>query len=147
MKTFVFLFFFLISIPSFTQEVPYTLADRDRLMVVEKELVSLRKEMNARFDAMNARFDAINTKLEAQNTKIKAQNEKLDILFTLIYFVLGGIIALIGFVLWDRRTFLKPVKDENKDLAERNKKIEQILKDYAKDQPKLADILKSYGMF
>jgi hypothetical protein len=59
---------------------------------------------------MNARFEAVDAKFEAQNEKFIAQNEKFDILFTLIYFVLGGIIGLIGFVLWDRRTSLNRSK-------------------------------------
>ena len=114
------------------KEIPYTLEDRERLIRLEEQM----KDLNQKIDAQNEKFEA----------KFDAQNEKFSMLFTLIYFVLGGIMGLMGFVLWDRRTFLKPVKDENKELSKRNEKLEKALKDFAKYQPKLAEALRSCGI-
>jgi hypothetical protein len=58
----------------------------------------------------------------------------------------AGIFALIGFVLWDRRTALSPAIRKNKELEEREERIERVLKEYAIKEPKLAEILKQVGM-
>jgi cell division protein FtsB len=130
----------LLWIHAFSQkEIPYTLEDRERLIRLEEQM----KALNQKIDGQNEKFEA---KFDAIDDKFAAQNERFSMLFTLIYFVLGGIMGLIGFVLLDRRTFLKPVKDENKELAKRNDKLEQALRDYAKDQPKLAEVFRTYGI-
>ena len=49
----------------------------------------------------------------------KAINNRIDDLRNLIYVVLAGIFALIGFVLWDRRTTLAPAVRKNRELEER----------------------------
>ena len=58
----------------------------------------------------------------------------------------AGIFALIGFVLWDRRTAIAPVIRETKDLIEREQKIERVLKEYAREEPRLKEIMKRGGM-
>jgi len=118
------------------QAVPYTLEDRDRAVRMEVKMnerfESMQKEMNIRFEAMNTRFESIDTRFEAMN-------DKLDKLYTLIYFVLGGVFGLFGFIMWDRRSYIKPVKENIAGL-------QSALKEYAKEQPKLADILRSHGL-
>ena len=83
------------------QEVPYTLADRDRIIQVEANLNGLRNEMNAKFEAVNMRFDS------------------LDAQFDSIYWILGVVVALmlfmLGFIIWDRRTTLAPINSEIKN--------------------------------
>jgi hypothetical protein len=136
------------------KEIPYTLEDRERLIRLEEQMKALNQKIDSQNEKFETKFDAINekfeTKFDAINGKFQARfdsiNEKFSMLFTLIYFVLGGIMGLIGFVLWDRRTFLKPVKDKNRELAKRNDTLEQVLKDYAKSQPKLAEVLRLYNI-
>lgn len=99
-------------------QVLYTLEDRDRSIRMEEKIVSLEKSVNTRFESID---------------------DKLDKLYTLIYFVLGGVFGLIGLVFWDRRSYIKPVKEDIREL-------QNALKDFAKEQPKLADILRSHGL-
>jgi len=91
------------------QSVPYTLADRDRLIRLEEDQKSLRNEINTKFESLQ---NEMNTKFESLQTQIND-------LKTLIYFVLGSMVVLFGvmftlggFILWDRRTILAPVKEE-----------------------------------
>ena len=112
-------------INAIAKEVTFTLEDRDRMIRLEEKVIRLEERIAASEDKMDIKFIAL--------------NEKIDRLYTLIYFVLGGIISLIGFVLWDRRSYIKPVKD---DLLE----LRNILKEFAKDQPKLSEILKTHGI-
>ncbi|MFN3921252.1 MAG: hypothetical protein ACK4K4_02490 [Caldimicrobium sp.] len=76
----------------------------------------------------------------------KAINQRIDDLKDLIYLVLGGMIALIGFVIWDRRSALSPVLKKNKELEEQTNKIEKALKELAKRDPKIEEVLKYVGL-
>lgn len=60
--------------------------------------------------------------------------------------VFAGIFALIGFVLWNRRTALAPAIRKNQELEERENKIESALKKYAEKEPRLKEILKHVGL-
>jgi hypothetical protein len=98
--------------------VPFTQDDRDRIIRLEEGQKSLQQQIS---DLRN-----------------------------LVYVVLGGIIGLlagmvgmVGFVIWDRRTAVAPVARKGKELEEREELIEKALKEYAKVEPRLAEILKS----
>jgi len=64
----------------------------------------------------------------------------------LLYVILGGIIALIGFVIWDRRTAVAPVARKNRELGERVEVLEKALREYAKKEPRLAEVLRNVGL-
>ena len=70
------------------QPVPYTLADRDRLIKVENEISSVRNEMNSLRNEMNARLESIDKQIEYQQKQI-------DDLKTLFYWGFGIIITLM----------------------------------------------------
>ena len=58
-----------------------------------------------------------------------------------------GMLILVGFILWDRRSTLKPVKDEIDDLKER--KVDRIiaaLKKLSEDDARFAQVLRSVGL-
>src|SRR3989344_8149995 len=81
-----------------------------------------------------------------QDEGFKATNQRIDDLRDLVYIVIGGMLGLIGFVLWDRRSALAPAIRKNKELEEREDRLEKILKEYALKEPKLAEVLKSVGL-
>ncbi len=58
----------------------------------------------------------------------------------------AGMFTLIGFVLWDRRSALSPAIKKNKELEEREDRVERALKEYAHKEPRLAEILRSVGI-
>ena len=118
-------------------EVPFTLEDRDRIIRLEEKMGSVEKEIELLRNEMNGRFEALDEKYES----------KFNTLFTLIYFVLGGIMGLIGFVLWDRRTFIKPFEDRVNDVEDKNTRIINSLREQAKNNPTLAEILKNTGVY
>ena len=65
---------------------------------------------------------------------------------TLIFAVMGSLVALIGIVVWDRRTALSPVIIKNRELEEREARLEKALKDYAIKEPRLAEIFRDAGI-
>lgn len=80
---FIIFIMMLSTVNSFAKEVSFTQEDRERLRNIELKVERLE---------------------EGQ----KAINQRIDDLRDLIYVVIGGIIALVGFVIWDRRTALQP---------------------------------------
>lgn len=64
----------------------------------------------------------------------------------LIYVVLAGIVALISFVIWDRRITLAPVAHELKNVVRQEDLIIDGLKRYAQFEPKMAQVIKAVGL-
>ena len=112
-----------------TKEVPFTLDDRDRLIRNEAAIQSLRNEMNSLRNEMNYKFESLQTQISDIKTFLFWG---FGILFSMMVF-------LFGFVLWDRRTTVAPVKRENE-------RIIKALTDYSENHPKLAEILRNAGI-
>ncbi|MEK7275213.1 MAG: hypothetical protein AAB110_08145 [Candidatus Desantisbacteria bacterium] len=90
-------------------------------------------------------------RLEAKMEEaLKAMDKRIDDLRGLIYVVLSGIIALIGFVLWDRRTAIAPVVRKAKELEqgfeEERVTLRKVLKGYAMVEPRFAEVLRTAGI-
>ena len=59
----------------------------------------------------------------------------------------SGMLILVGFILWDRRSTLKPVKDELDELE--RLKVDRLItamKKLAEEDSKLAQVLRSVGL-
>jgi len=105
------------------QEVPYTLADRDRMIQVETKV-----------DALSARFDQVDKRMDLLE-------DKFDTYFTWGFgLVLGAIFALFGFIIFDRRTTLAPVRREQEKLLE-------VLKELGKEDVKIREALKKVALW
>jgi len=84
----------------------------------------------------------VQAEIRGVQTEIRYVNQRIDDLTGLIYVILAGMFALVGFVLWDRRTALAPAIRKVEVLEEREKKVETILKEYAVKEPKMAGVLR-----
>ena len=115
-----------------SQEVSFTLDDRDRIMRTEEKVQSLRNEMNTKFEAMDTKFGAMDSKIET------------------LYWGFGIMIALMlflfGYIIWDRRTALNPIQNKTVNLEERLNKIEFAYREQAKKDPGFAEILRHAGL-
>jgi len=127
MKAIVFLGIALLTFASSVRaddaSVSYQQSDRDRSIRIEQQMVDLEQRVD--------RLD----------TSISGQIQTLYIVF------FAGIVGLVGFVLWDRRSMIKPVADDHHVLSEREDKFERVLREYAKSEPRLAEILKQYALW
>ncbi|MCX8113355.1 MAG: hypothetical protein N3E49_09250 [Bacteroidia bacterium] len=117
------------------QPVPYTLADRDRLIRVEERLRSLEKEVEG---------------IQAQLARMESRSDaQFYTLLSLIGLMLASIAGLIGFILWDRRKALEPVQKEVNELRKDSSKLSRLvqsLREYARTHPDLAEILRQYEL-
>jgi len=137
-KIIVILFFTSLVLQGFGQsrDVPFTLDDRDRIMRTEEKVEALQLEMNVKIESlrneMNAKFDAIDSKVETLYWGF-------GILITIMLFMLG-------FIIWDRRTALDPVRHKTVIHEERLDKLEFITREQAKKDPAFAELLKIAGL-
>ncbi len=140
-RIFAILFSFLFVGQLFSQnrEVPFTLEDRDRIMRTEVELKSLRKEMNAKFEAVNSKFDAIDSKFEAINSKIDVFYWGFGIVITLILF-------LFGYIVFDRRTGLKPLEQDISIIKYRQNNLSKAMSELAQVDSKFAEVMKKIAL-
>jgi peptidoglycan hydrolase CwlO-like protein len=109
MKTLIILLFIIFltgveALPQEQQPVPYTLADRDRLIKVEteigsirneinslrNEMNSLRGEMNSIRSEMNSLRNEMNAKFESIDKQFVYQQKQIDDLKTLYYWGFGN---------------------------------------------------------
>jgi len=146
MKKLIFIVFFAVlafqALPQ-SQEVPFTLDDRDRMMRTEEKLDANYSELTIKIESlrneMNARFEGMETKLDANNSKFEPLYWAFGILLALILFTLG-------YIIWDRRTALYPIQDKTRNLEERLTRLENVTREQAKKDPKFAELLKLAGL-
>jgi len=140
----IILFFVLVlqSAPQ-SQQVSFTLEDRDRIMRTEEKLEAFKNEINVKLESqrneMNTKFEAINTKFDAIESKIETLYWGFGILIALMLF-------LFGYIVWDRRAALNPIQNKALSLEERLSKIEFITREQAKNDPVFSQILKNAGL-
>ena len=115
------------------------LRHRELLIRLDEKQSSMQKEMNARFESVDARFESIDARFESVNARFESMNDQIGRLHTLMFFVLGGMFGLIGLIVWDRRSYIKPVKEDIHELI-------SALRDYAKQHPELAEILRAHKL-
>ena len=95
-----------------------------------------QKNLIMRMDGLEKRMDGLDKRMDGL----------VNIILGGFGVVFAGIFALIGFVLWDRRTALAPAIRKNQELEERGLRLEKALREYAQKEPKLAEILRSMGI-
>ncbi|MCK4729637.1 MAG: hypothetical protein KAT27_11975 [Desulfobacterales bacterium] len=98
---------------------------KDELQVLRVELHQVEKRLDQRMDGLGQRLSSLES---------------------LMYVLLAGMFALVGFVLWDRRTAVAPLQRSQRELEDREQKLEKAILEYSRQEPKLAEILKSFGL-
>ena len=118
----------------------FTQADRERLIRLEATLETfmkatdarfkaidirfqeLRDDMNRRFEAVDKRFEDINKRFEDINKRFEDINKRFEQMYfflEIICYTFAAIaIANFGFVFWDRRSLLRPLKQKVNKLEE-----------------------------
>ncbi|MEO5333990.1 MAG: hypothetical protein H7839_18410 [Magnetococcus sp. YQC-5] len=136
-------------------------------------------DTNKRFDDINKRFDDINKRIEEINLSLNKRiddltlsiNKRIDdtnkriedlhhMTVTMFGALLGVMVAFIGFVLWDRRTLMKPLEErivQNTHAIKTNQEFiqihsnllnqfTQIFREMAKKDPELSVILRNFSL-
>ena len=108
----IILMFTSVAVNVFSQEqnveVPYTLADRERLVRLEVKMDEMSKNVDYKFDEVNRRFEVIDKRFD------KLENA----FYGLIYSIFGLIGVFIAVLVWDRRKTLYPVQQDVMSVRE-----------------------------
>ncbi|MFN3976825.1 MAG: coiled-coil domain-containing protein [Aquificaceae bacterium] len=147
---FLVIMLFSLLVPSTAKEVPFTQEDRDRLIRVEVKVEALQKQIDdlktstqKQIDGLQRQMDGLQKQVDELRSDLRTyMSITLGALFTIIV----GIIALIGFVLWDRRTAISPVARKTRELEDRSERIERVLKSLAKRNPEIEEAMKREGL-
>jgi len=126
------LVFILVLGFALAREVPFTLEDRERIIRLEegqKALMQRIEDTNKRIDDTNRRIDDV-----------------INIMLWGFGVLFAGMMTLIGFVIWDRRTALAPAIKRTRDLEEREEKIERVLRELARKMPEVKEAMQKEGL-
>jgi hypothetical protein len=146
----IIVYLFFISANATAIEVAPRITDREIIealtelkagqKAIQQQIADLKDSTNKQITDLK---DSTNKQIADTNRRI---DELKDFMFWGFGILFAGMFTLIGFVLWDRRTALSPAIKKNKELEERDDKIEKALKEYAHKEPRLAEILRNVGI-
>ena len=112
--------------------------------LTKQDIEEIRKIVKEEIQQVNIRINDLDSKLSQRIDNVESGlNGRIDDLRSLLYVILAGMFALVGFVLWDRRTVLAPAVKKMELLEEREGKLERILREFAEKEPKLATIMRN----
>jgi len=111
--------------------------------VTNRQILEKLDKIETKINSMDVRIARLETKVEEGQKSLQKQ---IDDLKTLVLggfgIIFTGIFALIGFVLWDRRTALAPAVRKVEALEKREESLERVLKEFAMKEPRLTEALK-----
>lgn len=142
-RSFLFIAILLLALGLKSQEqsIPYTQADRDRMVRVEAKCDALDKRIDDLKSSIDARFGEVNNKFDEVNKKIDRLDDKFNSYFMWGFgLVLMSIFGLIGFIIYDRRTTLAPVESKTE-------RIIKSLREAAEKDPVLREALKKTALW
>jgi predicted PurR-regulated permease PerM len=114
---FVPFFLILVSVNSLAIEVAPRITDREiveRLTRLEEGQKFIIQHFEQRFDVVNQRFDDMNQRITEQHQTMLALYGSLVAL----------IIALFGYIAWDRRTMFRPLKERMEQVELKLERLE-----------------------
>jgi hypothetical protein len=101
--------------------------------ITRDEFMDFKRQVEVQFAEIRDEIKEFKTEMRAQ---IQALNQRIDDLITYLWIFMGFITILIGFGLWDRRTYLKPVEEKKAD-KELVIKLEQKIENLEDENKKL----------
>lgn len=171
MKILLLLITCVFSLPAVAVEVAPRISDREIIESLaelkagqraleermDQRFTAMQEQMNLRFTVIDQRFTAFDQRFAALEKQI---DQRFDFLQQLILVLIAGIFGLIGFVVWDRFSTLRPMdarlrrieQDLEHDLElqspEGSKLTRMIhtLRELAKEDKRVEAILRSFSL-
>ena len=96
-----------------------------RFAAIDQRFADMQTNIDQRFAAVDQRFAAVDQRFAAVDQRLEALEKMLYFIGTLIVTLIVGVFGLIGFIIWDRRSFVVPfehrLQQVEYQLAESNK--------------------------
>ena len=158
---------FAAALPAIAVETAPRISDREiieSLTELKAGQKALEVRMDQRFEAVDQRFEAfqqqIDQRFESVDQRFESVDEQLDKIWTLMLVMIAGIFGLIGYIVWDRKTALRPVEQRlialesefHRDLeiqheeGSRLTRLVKVLREMAKTDEKLANVLRNFSL-
>ncbi|MBF0555403.1 MAG: hypothetical protein HQK96_12760 [Nitrospirae bacterium] len=145
---------------AYAQGAGFTQQDRERMIRLEEKFVRLEERfvrveerlmhVEERLTRVEERLTRVEEGLKSTNLRMEdgfnAVNHRLSDLYGVIYVLISGMLALVGFILWDRRTTLAPVVRKSGEIEERSEKIVSALKEVSTKDSNVAEAMKHAGL-
>ena len=154
MKKFAIIFFIMICtcillspLSGYAVETSPRISDREIIESLTRleEGVKVNKEM---IGLLRNDIGSLRSEMMALRSEMMAlRSEILGFMKWGFGLLFTGMLILVGFILWDRRSTLKPVKDELDELERR--KVDRLIaamKKLSEDDSRIAQVLRSVGL-
>jgi hypothetical protein len=120
--------------------------------ISDREIIESLIRLEEGVKANRGMIELLRDEIAALRTEMRSGNEALrDELLGFMKWGFGllftGMLILVGFILWDRRSTLKPVKDELDELE--RKKVDRLIaamKKLSEEDSRIAQVLRSAGL-
>jgi len=137
--------------------VPFTLSDRDRLIKLEIKVSEIENQIQEIKEEQKLIRQEIKEIRQEVNQEIKEnRKEIIGTVLTSFGILISLILGLFGFVIWDRRTFMRPIErkviileQEIVNIKEDKNKMQQIIdafRELSKTDEKVAYLLKQFNL-
>ena len=134
-----------------------------RIDDLNRRIDDLRSEMNARFEEVDKRFEQVDKRFEQIDKRFEQVDkrfeqvdrrfeEQLAFMKMLAGIFTALVVAVIGIVIWDRRTAVRAaVKEARRDLEREYdldliRRIAEVLRERARGDKELASIMRRLGL-
>ncbi|MBE7526958.1 MAG: hypothetical protein HS120_05025 [Burkholderiales bacterium] len=153
MKSFIFFMSIMLALPTFAVDVAPRISDR--------EIIESLAELKAGQKALEAKMDLRFTAMQEQmDRRFEAVDRRLDFVQQLMLVTIAGIFGLIGFIIWDRYSTLRPMDMRLRRLEENlehdlelqspeGSKLTRMihaLRELAKEDKRVAAVLRSFSL-
>ena len=182
MRTIILLLSIMLALPVAAVDVAPRISDREiieSLAEIKAGQKALEDKMDVRFTAMQeqmeTRFTAMQEQMDTRFTAMQKQmdhrfasidqrfasiDQRFEFLQQLMLVMIAGVFGLIGFIVWDRYTTLRPMNERLRRIEEdlendlelsapdgsRLIRMMHALRELAKEDKKLESVLRSFSL-
>lgn len=150
----------LVTMPVVAVDIAPRISDREiieSLAELKAGQKALEEKMDLRFTAMQEQIDQ---RFTAVDQRFTAVDQRLDFIQQLMLVTIAGIFGLIGFIIWDRYSTLRPMDMRLRRLEENLEhdlelqspegskltRLIHVLRELAKEDKKIAAVLRSFSL-
>ena len=163
-RKFFFSFFLSAFLASAFTQPTFTQQDRERIIRLEVKQEEMSKRFEQRFEQFEKRLDKMDERFDKMDERFDRMDERFDtqlnILLSAMGILLTGMIALAGYILWDRRTSMIPLEARVKQIEQvqdihfsslsanqtKLKSLVETLQTLGKKDPEVITILKQFNL-
>ena len=160
MRTIILLLSIMLALPAAAVDVAPRISDRE----IIESLAEIKAGQKALEDKMDVRFTAMQEQMDHRFASIDQRfasiDQRFEFLQQLMLVMIASVFGLIGFIVWDRYTTLRPMNERLRRIEEdlendlelsapdgsRLIRMMHALRELAKEDKKLESVLRSFSL-